>query len=267
MTASFSTRRSIERDLKALGLGEGDGVFVHASMSAIGVVIGGPRTIIEALFSIVGDGGLIAMPGFSTDAYFPDAIDRTQCSPAEIAEIEASVPGFDMARSPAAGMGVIAEAFRTWPETIRSDHPAISVCLNGKEAEDYASRHSLTWATGPDTPFGRFRQRPNMKILLIGVGWNRCTALHMAETIAESKRTKTRWVKTSSPSGDWMETPDVADDLDRLFPSVGKAFEETGAVIRGLLGKAETRVCDYGSLIAFAAPWIGEANLASGDRH
>ncbi len=180
MTVSFSTGRSIRRDLKALGFVDGDGVFVHASMSAI------------------------------------------------------------------------AEAFRTWPGTVRSHHPAVSVCLNGKEAERYASPHTLAWATGPGTLFGRLCLRPNMKVLLVGVGWKRCTALHMAETTAEPKRTKTRRFKASSPSGEWMETTDVADDVDRLFPSVGEAV---------------TRVCDYGSLIAFAAQRIGEANLASSDRH
>ena len=267
MAVFFSTRQSIERDLESLGIRDGDGVFVHASLGAVGTVIGGPRTMIEAIIEVVGHGGLIAMPGFSTDAYFPDAIDRAQCSLEEIAAIEASVPGFDAEKSPTVGMGAIAEAFRTWPGTVRSHHPAVSVCLNGKEAEHYASPHSLAWATGPETPFGRLRQRLNMKVLLIGVGWNRCTALHLAESLAEPMRTKVRRIKSSSLSGEWIETPDVADDLNRLFPSVGQAFEETGAVTRGLLGKAETRVCDYGSLISFAAQWIGEANRVSGDRH
>ncbi len=266
MTVSFSTRKSLVDDLKSLGLSEGDGVFVHASMRSVGTIVGGPRTIIEALFSVVGDTGLIAMPGFSTDAYFPPEIDRSQCSPAEIVEIEASVPGYDTQTSPTTGMGAIAEAFRTWPGTVRSPHPAVSVCLNGTDAKAFASKHSLAWATGVETPFGWLRDRPNMNMLLVGVGWNRCTALHTAETIAEPRRTKVRRVKTSSQPSEWADIPDVADDLDRLFPRVGRAFEEAGGVTLGKLGQAETRTCNYGSLISFAADWIGRANLESGDR-
>ena len=266
MRASYSTKKSVELDLKSLGLRERDGVFVHASMRAIGLVVGGPRTIIEALFSVIGAKGLVAMPGFSTDAYFPADIDRAQCSAEEIKEIEASVPGFDLERSPATGMGAIAEAFRTWPGTVRSSHPAVSVCLNGAESDRYASQHTLAWATGPETPFGKLRRRSNMKIMLIGVGWNRCTALHMAETMAEPRRTKVRCFKTSSVSEEWTEAPDVADDLDRLFPLVGQAFEETGAVVRGQVGAAETRACSYADLISFATRWIGQANEKSGDR-
>lgn len=268
MAPSLSTKRTLERDLQALGLCESDGVFVHASMKSIGAVVGGPRAFIEALFSVVGSDGLVVMPGFSTDAYFPADIDPAHCSPADISEIKAAVPGFDIERSLTSGMGVIAEAFRTWPNTVRSAHPAVSVCLNGLHADHYASEHSLGWATGSDTPFGRLRERPAMKMLLVGVGWNRCTALHTAESLADPKRTKIRRLKIpSAPGEEWVEVLDVADDLDRLFPFVGKAFEETGTVTRGQLGRAETRICEYGPLISFAAPWLGRANAKSGDRH
>ena len=67
--------------------------------------------------------------------------------------------------------------------------------------------------------------------LLIGVGWNRCSALHAAETIAEHKRTKTRRFK-SGPREPWVEAPDVADDNDRLFPLVGAAWEAEIGVVR-----------------------------------
>ena len=57
--------------LAAMGVRPGDGLFVHSSLSAIGRVIGRPRGLIEALLGAVGPEGLIAMPGFSRDAYDP----------------------------------------------------------------------------------------------------------------------------------------------------------------------------------------------------
>lgn len=63
------TFEDILRDLRALGLGEGDGVCVHASLGAIGLVVGGARAVVSALIEAVGSDGLIAMPAFSTDAY------------------------------------------------------------------------------------------------------------------------------------------------------------------------------------------------------
>ena len=239
-------------------------MFVHASLSAIGPVVGGPRAVVKALTDTVGRQGLIAMPGFSTDAYFPAHLDRSAMDASDIKEVEEAVLGFDQEASPTVGMGVIAETFRTWPGTRRSSHPATSICLKGNDADRYLSPHSLAWSTGSESPLGHLMHRTPMKVLLIGVAWNRCSALHTAETFAEPKRTKTRRFK-SHPDGPWVETPDVADDLDRLFPAVGEAFESTGAVTNGLVGGATTRVADFAALVEFASSWIGEANAASGD--
>ncbi|MEL6172173.1 MAG: AAC(3) family N-acetyltransferase, partial [Pseudomonadota bacterium] len=104
-------------------------------------------------------------------------------------------------------------------------------------------------------------QRPP-KVLLMGVGWNRCTALHTAESFAETKRLKTRRFKSD---GKWIETSDVADDLGRLFPEVGAAFERKGNVTAGNLGQALCKVADFRKLIDFASTWINAANLESGD--
>jgi aminoglycoside 3-N-acetyltransferase len=265
MVAVFHTQTSLLDDLFSLGVHAGDGLFVHGSMSAVGATVGGARTIVESLLKTVGETGLVGMPGFSSDAYFPAGVDPSRLTQDQIAEIEDAVPGFDVAKSPTSGMGVIAETFRTWPGTQRSDHPAVSICLNGKKANDFLKEHSLAWATGEKTPLGKLRDRHAMKILLIGVGWNRCSALHTAESFAQHKRTKTRRFKNGGPYGSWIETPDVADDMNRLFPAIGEAFEKTGAVSFGKFGGAECKVCDFRSLVDFASEWIDCANKRSGD--
>lgn len=265
MQTAFSTRDSLVADAGQLGLVAGDGVVVHASMRAVGRTVGGPRTVIEALLAAVGEAGLVAMPGFSEDAALPAWADPASLSEEARSALQAAVPGFDPKLSPTVGMGVLAETFRTWPGTLRSDHPAVSVCAHGPDAAELLAGHSLAWATGPDTPFGRFLDRAQMKILLIGVGWNRCTALHLAETLAEPRRTKTRLVKTAERG--WLEVADVADDLGRLFPAVGEAYEATGRVATGPFGAAPCKLAPYGDLVAFARQRISAANAASGARH
>lgn len=265
MTSKFHTLRSLVQELISLGVEQGDGLFVHASMSAIGHVIGGPRTVIEALLETVGEDGLVGMPGFSVDAYFPPEIDKSKLTIGEIAQVEDAVVGFDMMKSPTYQMGIIAETFRTWPGTKRSNHPAVSICINSKDADAYLEEHSLEWATGTQSPLGKMKNRPAMKILLIGVGWNRCTALHTAETLATNRRTKTRRSKNGDADGLWVETPDVADDMNRLFPSAGTAFETEGTVSCGALGEAQCKLCDFAALVDFASEWIDRANKKSGD--
>lgn len=162
---TINTRLSLSDDLSNLGLSAGDGVFVHASLRPIGPLVGGPRVVIEALLDVVGKDGLVVMPGFSEDAKFPPDLDRSTMPEAEIARIEAAVPGYDADRSPTFGMGAIAEAFRTWPGTVRSAHSAVSVCLNGRDASIFADPHPLAWGTGPASPFGRLGERAGMKMV------------------------------------------------------------------------------------------------------
>ena len=104
-----------------------------------------------------------------------------------------------------------------------------------------------------------------MKILLIGVGWNRCSALHTAESMAPHQRTKIRRFKANPADVEFSQTADVADDGNRLFPAVGQDFESAGAVTFGLIGKAEARLCGYADLVVFASRWIDKSNIASGD--
>lgn len=267
MTTHYYTEATLTSDLTKIGIREGDGVFVHASLGAIGNVVGGARAVISALLAVTGNNGLIAMPGFSTDAYFPKDIDHSTLSTREIHEIEDAVLGFDPETTSASGMGIIAETFRNWPDTIRSQHPTSSVCLLGADAADYVTPHPHEWASGPQSPSGRLMGRQNMKILLVGVGWNRCSALHVAETLATPKRTKIRRFKPDRGAKNWSETLDVADDLDRLFPSGGAAFDSEGRVEHGYIGAASSRLCGYRDLVDFATSWIGDANSKSSDLH
>ncbi len=267
MTPSPATLLSLSKGLRSLGVEAGDGIFVHASLKAIGPVQGGASSVVQALLDIVGPQGLVAMPGFSVDAYPPAHLDYTTLTAKQIAEVEHGVTGFDPARSSVREMGFIAETFRRWPGTLRSPHPTTSVCINGAEAEHYTRTHSLAWSTGIDSPFGQLMQRPNMKILLIGVGWNRCTALHTGEFFSHPRRTKIRRFKTGHGNSPWQETPDVADDMNRLFPDVGAAFENKGLVTQGKLGLADCRLCGFSKLIDYASSWISAANAQSGDRN
>ncbi len=260
----FFGKDDLIAQLSALGVRHGDGVFVHTALGQIGHVIGGPRGLIEALIAAVGDRGLIGMPGFSNDAYDPAALMDANLSEQERLHARSQVLGFDPERTDVRQNGAVPEAFRSWPGVVRSNHPTSSVLLLGHDAAELAAEHDpFDWATGPDTPWGRLRERPGMKILLIGVGWDRCSALHAAESVAAHRRTILRDIRHGA-DGTWIKAPDVEDDLGRLFIPVGEAWEETGAVSTGKIGNAESRLTGYDTLVTFASDWIGRQNRKDG---
>src|SRR3990172_7686961 len=55
-------KQAVRNALGQCGLGKGDIVFVHSSLSALGHVIGGAITVIEALIETVGHEGILAVP-------------------------------------------------------------------------------------------------------------------------------------------------------------------------------------------------------------
>lgn len=78
MVAVLHTQTSLFDDLISLGVHTGNGLFVHGSMSAVGGTVGGARTIVDSLLKAVGETGLVGMPGFSSDAYFPAEVDPSR---------------------------------------------------------------------------------------------------------------------------------------------------------------------------------------------
>ena len=58
------TKEEVLKAIPRTGLKKGDKVIIHSSMSSIGVLEEGPKTIVEALMKFVGPEGLILMPSF-----------------------------------------------------------------------------------------------------------------------------------------------------------------------------------------------------------
>jgi aminoglycoside 3-N-acetyltransferase len=78
-------------------------------------------------------------------------------------------------------VGVLAERFRVDYATHRSLHPTHSVAAFGRLARDLTSTHHLQdTPCGLTSPYGKARET-DTHIVLIGIGLERCTAIHHAE--------------------------------------------------------------------------------------
>lgn len=252
------TRASLAFDLAAVGIKPGSTVLVHSSLSALGWVAGGPPTVILALMDIIGSSGTLVMPTFTPEISDPAEWTYPPVPKDWVEELRNSLPIFDPQRTPTA-MGSIPDLFRTWPGVSRSEHPQASVAAWGKDAPFVTGEQPLAWALGDDGPLGRIYELDGL-VLLLGVGHNRNSSLHLAETRAVKGRRKTCRMPLANADGTrrWVDVPDVGDDHGVYFERIGADFESTGAVRIGMVGSARARLMRQRPLVDFAARWLDD---------
>lgn len=255
-------KKDIDKALADLGLGKGDNVMVHCSLSSIGFVCGGAESVIRSLLEAVGSEGTIMMPTQSWKNLDPET-GVHWLEPKEWWDlIRENWPAYDKRITPTNTMGAVSEMFRSWPGTERSDHPARSVAANGKNAVFLTENHDLSDIFGESSPLARLYKLGG-KVLLIGVDYDKNTSLHLADVRANYK-SKHDTIEHSAifENGQrvWKAYKTLAVDGED-FVQLGNDFEKSHSVSRTQLGNAELRLMDMRQLVDFAVEWI-EASRA-----
>lgn len=248
------TRVTLTRDLRQLGLKNGETLLVHSSLRSLGWVVGGAPVVVQALLEVLGPEGTLMMPAQTTQLTDPAEWAHPQIPEDWLATVRGALPGFDPALTPSYEMGQIAETFRTWPGTQRSEHPHMSFCARGPQADQLLQPHRLDFSLGPDSPLGRF-SRVGGRVLLLGVGYDCASILHLAEYAWPGRQPAVFSAPVQKGAEKvWLEYQDIEFDL-RDFAATGQAFETESAVdfwSRGRVGQAECRLFSARALVEFA---------------
>ena len=252
-------KKDITGAFSDLGLRQADIVMVHTSLSGIGYVCGGAQTVIEALTETVGQNGTVMMPTQSWKNLDPDAGVHGEVPEEYWDIIRENWPAYNRKLTPTNTMGAVAEMFRSWPGAIRSDHPARSVAAWGRYAEYLVSNHNLSNIFGEGSPIGKLYEL-NGDVLLIGVGYDKNTSLHLADVRADYPG-KYNCIEHSAIMENGKRVWKAYETLfvdGEDFISIGAAFEETGAVKKAALGNTTLRLMRQRRLVDFAVEWIQE---------
>ncbi len=230
--------------------GDAELIVLHSAPRSIGHVAGGIEGVLAALLDALGDRTLL-VPTFTTSRTDP----ATWCSPAAPEErwdaIREELPPFDPARSIPRGMGRLVDVLTRMPETLRSFHPVESVAALGPRAAELVSPHPLDDPMGPRSPWAR-AYAWNARVVMVGVGLERCSLLHHAERMAEPPYLaiaaygmpleidgQRRWVEVESGNN-------CSEGFPALGPDLGSALE------RRTIGHAPTLVVGARMLVDVA---------------
>ena len=257
MERKIVLKQDILSALSEVGVCNGQTIMVHTSLSSLGFVCGGAQVIIEALLETVGTEGTIMMPTQSwknldpaTGVHWEEPENWWQL-------IRENWPAYNKDITPTNTMGTVAEMFRKWPGTLRSDHPARSVAAWGKHAEYLTSAHDLSNIFGDGSPIGKLYEQDGL-VLLIGVGYDKNTSLHLADVRASypGKHNSTEY---SAVLGDgkrvWKQYETLFVDGED-FNEIGAAFENTCSVRKAALGNGTITLMKQRELVDFAVTWI-----------
>lgn len=257
MEGKMVLKQDILEALEQVGVCKGQVLMVHTSLSSLGYVCGGAQVVIEALLEAVGREGTIMMPTQSWKNLDPATGVHWEVPESCWPLIRENWPAYDKNITPTNTMGAVAEMFRKWPGAVRSDHPARSVAAWGKKAAWLTADHDLSNIFGDGSPVGKLYELDGL-VLLMGVGYDKNTSLHLADVRAAYPG-KHNGLEHSAVMENgcrvWKGYETLFVDGED-FPAIGAAFEKECTVRKAALGNGTLRLMKQRELVDFAVQWI-----------
>jgi aminoglycoside N3'-acetyltransferase len=209
---------SVTAQLRSLGVEAGQTLQVHTAFSRVGPIEGGPFGLIQALRESLGPDGTLVVPSMTDDDDHP----------------------FDPRTTPCLGMGVTADTFRRLPGVLRSDSPH-AFAAEGPLAERITAPHPVEPPHGVDSPVGRVLEIGG-QVLLLGVGHNANTTVHLAESLAGVRYRRPKHVTVIRDGVPTRVDYEEIDHCCERFALVDGWLDERSLQRRGVVGHAEARL-------------------------
>ncbi len=224
--------------LRALGVRRGDVLLAHTSFRAVRPVSGGPLGLIRALRDALGPEGTLVMPSWSGSDGRP----------------------FDPGSSPASpDLGVVADTFWQLSGVRRSAHAFAFAAVGPRAAEITADPLPLPPHI-PESPVGRVHDLDG-RVLLVGVGHDANTTLHLAELLAgvpyRVRRSCTVLRDGRAVRLDYEEN----DHCCARFALADDWLRDEGLQSEGRVGHARTRLVGARDVVRVALERLADAPL------
>lgn len=243
-------KQDIVEALNSIGIVKGDLIEVHSSLKSFGYVVGGAEVVVQALMETVGEDGTIIMPFHNSNNTEPIDWQLPPISIGLIDEVRNNIPAFNSQTTTLRGMGAIVENFRLHDNTLISDHPCYALIGWGRLKEAILSNQKLNLPMGEGSPFERMYDL-NAKVLLLGVDYDSCTGMHLAEYFSKTNPIILQGSAVFEKGKRvWKKYLDVELNSEK-FLEVGKKLESKKLVNYVTIGNATVKSFDYKQAVAY----------------
>lgn len=252
------TQADLIDQIKELGIKAGDVLELHASMKAIGFILGGANALLEAFLDVLTHEGTLVMAAQAWDnsepAYFqhpPIAIELYE-------SLRQHHPVFQGKQEDIHKMGALAQVMQRRSNVYVSNHPQVAMMAIGKQAKWITQPHALDSMFSADSPLGRLREL-KAKVLLVGVDYDVCTAMHLGEHLSQTRPIGIQGARVMvNDQAQWIKFLSYIYDSDTFKP-IGVSMEVNGLVKQGVLGEASTKLLEYEALTRFTSTYLKQS--------
>lgn len=246
------TEKDIVQGLAALGVGRGDVLMVHSSLSSFGRVERAAEAVIAAVQAVLGPEGTLMMPSFG------------DFRGGEYGKVQGNEVIFDVRTSPSR-MGRITDVFWRLPGVRRSLHPTHSIAAWGKLRDELLAGHErCRWSCGYGTPLHMLKEASG-KILLAGVDHRVNTFIHTIEDTGPTPSTSRTLFepKVIDYDGNVVTVPTHPHlpGLARRFRTADAFCRQRGLQRETRVGAALLRLVDAAGFYAAAAEQLAHDPL------
>jgi aminoglycoside 3-N-acetyltransferase len=243
------TQQDIRQALRALGLA-GQPVCLHSSLRSFGHVTGGAMAVVRAFLE---EGCTVLVPTFSSVfEVAPPAHLQFARNGWSYSAVSAPKHGSERIYTPEAreidcDMGAIPAAVVAWANRLRGNHPLNSFTAIGPRAAELIAGQT------PSDVYAPFVELARMKgfLLLMGVGLERMTLLHLAEREA-GRRLFRRWANDAQGQPMAVEVGGCSEGFGQLEPHLRPLMRRTrvGQSVWMLLPAEQALACAVAAIRA-----------------
>jgi aminoglycoside 3-N-acetyltransferase len=235
----ITTKNDLKKALKSLGVRPGMSVMLHSAMKDLGYVVNGPNDLIDAVLETITPKGTMLVSANTSQLTDPSEWKAPAVPKKWIPIIRKNMRPFDAKTTLIRGRGILPLAFLLYPNVFRSAHPVKSIAAKGRLAKKITSRHPFDASEGEGSPIHQLYLQKGYS-LMVGVDLVHCTALHLAEYLADVPYLKTPKFKCCVTSGGKNQFKPM-----KRYPITSKYFYKLHATFKtkGFLKESRYQGC------------------------